>query len=86
MPSALPLGPDRGGELAGGEVGHGRVNMLRESSIGLTSDLLVAVVRPEKSPASGGGGAAAARPRGLGRRRGKGLGSTTCCTGSLHVA
>jgi hypothetical protein len=29
--------------------------MLRGSSIGLTSDLLVAVVRPEKSPASSGG-------------------------------
>jgi hypothetical protein len=42
--------------------------MLRGSSIGLTSDGLVAVVRPEKSPASGGGGAAAARPRELGRR------------------
>jgi hypothetical protein len=29
MPSALPPGPDGGGELAGGEVGHGKVNMLR---------------------------------------------------------
>jgi hypothetical protein len=68
MPSAIPLGPDGGGELASGEVGHGKVNMLRGSSIGLTNDLLVAVVRPEKSPASGGGGAAAARPQELGWR------------------
>jgi hypothetical protein len=38
IPSVPPLGPDGGGERAGGEVGHGKVNMLQGSSIGLTSD------------------------------------------------
>jgi hypothetical protein len=38
MPSALPRWADGGGELAAGEVGHGKVNMLQGSSIGLTSD------------------------------------------------
>jgi hypothetical protein len=37
IPSALPPGPDGGGELTGGEVGHGKVNMLRGSLIGLNS-------------------------------------------------
>jgi hypothetical protein len=54
--------------LAGGEVGPGEANKRQGSAIGLTRDRLVVVVRPERSPASGGGGAEAARPRRLGRR------------------
>jgi hypothetical protein len=68
MPLASPLLPDGDGELAGGEVGHGQANMRRGTVIGLTRDRLRAVVRPGRSPASGGGGAEAVRPRELGRR------------------
>jgi hypothetical protein len=67
-PWFLPLGPDGGGKLAGGEVEHGQENKRWGSSIRLTRDRWVAVDRPEECPASGGGGAAAARPRELGRR------------------
>jgi hypothetical protein len=63
-----PLGPDGGGVLAGGEVGHGEVNKRHGSAIGLTRDRLVEEDRPGRSPASGGGGAEAARSRRLGRR------------------
>jgi hypothetical protein len=63
-----PLGPDGGGVLAGGEVGQEEVNKQQGNEFGLTRDRLVAVVRPGRSPASGGGGADVARPRGLGRR------------------
>jgi hypothetical protein len=54
--------------LAGGEVGQEEVNKQQGNEFGLTRDRLVAVVRPGRSPASGGGGADVARPRGLGRR------------------
>jgi hypothetical protein len=37
-PRLSPLGPDGEGVLTGGEVGHGEVNKLQGSSIGLTSD------------------------------------------------
>jgi hypothetical protein len=62
-PRFIPLGPDGGNQLAGGEVGLGHANMRRGLSIGLTCDRLVVVDRPVRALASGGGGAAAARPR-----------------------
>jgi hypothetical protein len=49
-------------------VGHGEVNKRQGNEVGLTRDRLVAVVRPGRSPASGGGGAKAARPRKLEQR------------------
>jgi hypothetical protein len=67
-PRFIPLGPDGGVRLAGGEVGLGHANMLGESSIRLTCDRLVAVDRLVRTPASGGGGTAAARPREARRR------------------
>jgi hypothetical protein len=68
MPLAPPpLGPDGDCELAGGEVGHGQANKRRGTAIRLTRDRLVAVVRPGRSPASGGRGAEAERRQ---RRRG----------------
>jgi hypothetical protein len=51
-----------------GEVGHEQAIKRQGCEIGLTSDRSVAVVRPGRSPASGGGGAEAARPRELGRQ------------------
>jgi hypothetical protein len=62
-PRFIPLGPDGGNRLAGGEVGLGHANNQGGSSIRLTCDRLVAVDRPVRTPASGGGGAAAARPQ-----------------------
>jgi hypothetical protein len=67
-PWSLPIGPDGGDRLAGGEVELGHANKRQGSSIGLTRDQLVVVDRPGESPASGGGGAAAAHPRETGRR------------------
>jgi hypothetical protein len=67
-PWSLPLGPDGGNQLAGGEVGLGHANMRQGSSIGLTYDRLVAVDRPVRAPASGGGGTAAARQQEARRR------------------
>jgi hypothetical protein len=67
-PWSLPLGPDGGDKLAGGEVELGHANKRQGSSIGLTCDRLVAEDWPGEAPASGGGGAAAARPRETGRR------------------
>jgi hypothetical protein len=65
-PLSLPLRPDGGDKLAGGEVDLVHANKWQGSSIGLTRDRLVAVDRPGESPASGG--AAVAHPRETGRR------------------
>jgi hypothetical protein len=69
FPSPEPGGE---GELAGGKVEHGVANKRRGSAIGLTTECLAVVARPEGSPASGGG-AGATGPRRLEVRRGKGL-------------
>jgi hypothetical protein len=50
-------------------VGHGQANKRRGTAIRLTRDRLVAVVRPGRSPASGGRGAEAERRQ---RRSGRG--------------
>jgi hypothetical protein len=59
----LTQGPDGGGEVAAGDVGPVQANKWHKSEIDVTLSRLVAVDRPEMSPASGGGGAMAARPR-----------------------
>jgi hypothetical protein len=69
MPSASSQQyPDGGGKVAAGDVGPTQANKWHGSEIDVTLSRLVAVDRPEMSPASGGGGAMAARPRKLGFR------------------
>jgi hypothetical protein len=60
---------DSRGELAADEVGAGEVNKQGGSSIGLTWDRSVSVVRPEQCPAMVGGEAAATPPLRFGFRR-----------------
>jgi hypothetical protein len=63
-----PIHSKRGRIFLRGEVGHGVAKKRWGTAIGLSRDRLMAVVRPGRSPASGGGGAEAARPQELGRR------------------
>jgi hypothetical protein len=67
-PRFIPLGPDGGDRLAGGEVVHDHANMLGGSLITITCNRLVEVDRLVRTPVSGGGGTAATRPREARRR------------------
>jgi hypothetical protein len=61
------------------------VNTQRAGVIGLTTRRLMAVSRPEMTPASSGGEDAAARPLRLGFRRDSGRGSSMRGHGSSRV-
>jgi hypothetical protein len=71
-------------KLAGGEVGPEQINKQHGRVIYLTPSRLVVMVRPGRSPASGGGEVAAARPLRLGFGEGKGnVGQQAAVGGSL---